>query len=90
MQFAEYKRLVMEKGKNERNGEQRVEKTAEVPPVEIQKAAAADASHKAYCDKELGETRAKKADKDVEIEKFIEAPSAEKLAQAQEDLAVTK
>merc|ERR1719162_2228836 len=37
---------------------------------QLEKAAAADASHKAYCDKEMGETRAKKADKDAEIEKL--------------------
>jgi len=32
--------------------------------------AEADATHKAYCDKELAETRAKKADKEAEIEKI--------------------
>merc|ERR1719409_1812209 len=32
--------------------------------------AAADASHKAYCDKEMSETRAKQEDKNAEIEKL--------------------
>merc|ERR1719473_2186701 len=32
--------------------------------------AAADASHKAYCDKEMSETRAKQEDKEAEIEKI--------------------
>merc|ERR1719162_2105869 len=35
--------------------------------------AAADATEKAFCDKELGETRAKKADKDAEIDKLTTA-----------------
>merc|ERR1719237_543418 len=36
----------------------------------LEEEAAADASHKAYCDKELSETRAKKADKTAEIAKL--------------------
>merc|ERR1719213_1212822 len=37
---------------------------------QLEKAAAADASHKAYCDKEMGETREKKSDKEAEIQKL--------------------
>merc|ERR1712156_645813 len=36
----------------------------------LEEAADADATEKAYCDKELAETRAKKADKTAEIEKL--------------------
>merc|ERR1719297_722354 len=36
----------------------------------LEEAAAADATEKAYCDKELAESRAKKADKTAEIEKL--------------------
>jgi len=36
----------------------------------LEKEAEADATHKAYCDKELGETRASKADKTTAIEKL--------------------
>merc|ERR1719235_2945478 len=36
----------------------------------LEKEAAADATEKAFCDKEMGETRAKKADKEAEIEKL--------------------
>jgi len=36
----------------------------------LEKDAAADAEHKAYCDKEMGETNAKKADKEAELEKL--------------------
>mmetsp|Transcript_5117 Transcript_5117/g.12024 ORF Transcript_5117/g.12024 Transcript_5117/m.12024 type:complete len:699 (+) Transcript_5117:69-2165(+) len=36
----------------------------------LEKDAHADASHKAYCDKEMGETLASKADKEAEIEKL--------------------
>jgi hypothetical protein len=36
----------------------------------LEESAAADATEKAYCDKELSETEAKKADKDAEIEKL--------------------
>merc|ERR1719355_308262 len=36
----------------------------------LEKEAAADAAEKAFCDKEMGETRAKKADKEAEIEKL--------------------
>merc|ERR1712204_40304 len=36
----------------------------------LEEAADADATEKAYCDKELAETRAKKADKTTEIEKL--------------------
>merc|ERR1719420_893531 len=36
----------------------------------LEKEAAADAEQKAYCDKEMGETRANKADKEAEIEKL--------------------
>merc|ERR1719336_818672 len=39
----------------------------------LQKDAKLDASHKAYCDKELGETLAKKADKEAEIDKLTTA-----------------
>jgi len=45
--------------------------------------AAADAKHKAYCDKELGETRAKKAEKDAEIEKLTTAIDQAKARSAQ-------
>jgi len=36
----------------------------------LEKDAAADAQHKAYCDKEMGETLAKKADKEAAIDKL--------------------
>merc|ERR1740138_1869889 len=36
----------------------------------LEKDAQADASHKAYCDKELGETLAKRADKEAEDSKL--------------------
>merc|ERR1719265_66963 len=45
--------------------------------------AAADAKQKAYCDKELGETRAKKAEKDAEIEKLTTAIDQAKARSAQ-------
>uniref|UniRef100_A0A7S0A5K0 Uncharacterized protein n=1 Tax=Pyrodinium bahamense TaxID=73915 RepID=A0A7S0A5K0_9DINO len=38
--------------------------------AKLEDEADADATHKAYCDKELSETEAKKADKDAEIEKL--------------------
>merc|ERR1712228_229416 len=49
----------------------------------------ADASHKAYCDKELGETNVKHADKTAEIEKlstFIDQSNA-RSAQLKEEVA---
>merc|ERR1719162_2655789 len=45
--------------------------------------AAADATEKAFCDKELGETRAKKADKDAEIDKLNTAIDQAKARSAQ-------
>merc|ERR1719197_555178 len=36
----------------------------------LEKEAAADAAEKAYCDKEMGETKAKKTDKETELEKL--------------------
>merc|ERR1740123_2370912 len=36
----------------------------------LEEEADADASHKAYCDKEIGESNVKKADKTAEIEKL--------------------
>jgi len=45
--------------------------------------AAADAKEKAFCDKELGETRAKKAEKDAEIEKLTTAIDQAKARSAQ-------
>merc|ERR550525_762156 len=38
--------------------------------AKLEEAAGADASHKAYCDKELAETNAKKAERDAKIEKL--------------------
>merc|ERR1719436_447387 len=58
--------------------------------VKLEADAEADATHKAYCDKELGETRAKKADKEAEIEKLstaIDQKSA-RSAQLKEEVAV--
>jgi len=55
----------------------------------LEKDADADASHKAYCDKELGETAGKKAEKEAEIEKLstsIDSMSA-KSAQLKEEVA---
>jgi len=49
----------------------------------LEKEAAAAASHKEYCDKELGETRAKKAEKDAEIEKLTTAIDQAKARSAQ-------
>jgi len=49
----------------------------------LEKEAAADATHKAYCDKELGETRAKKAEKDAEVEKLTTAIDKAKARSAQ-------
>merc|ERR1719335_559765 len=49
----------------------------------LEKEAAADAKQKAYCDKELGETRAKKAEKDAEIEKLTTAIDQAKARSAQ-------
>merc|ERR1719440_2499510 len=45
--------------------------------------AAADATQKAFCDKELGETRAKKAEKNAEIEKLTTAIDQAKARSAQ-------
>merc|ERR1719321_2492192 len=62
----------------------------------LQKDAQADASHKAYCDKETGETVAKKKEKEAEVEKLttkidsMKAKSAqlkEEVAGLQKDLA---
>merc|ERR1719253_1047585 len=39
----------------------------------LESEAGADASHKAYCDKELAETKTKKADKTAEIDKLSSA-----------------
>merc|ERR1719394_1922108 len=39
----------------------------------LESEAGADASHKAYCDKELSETRTKQADKSAEIDKLSSA-----------------
>jgi len=55
----------------------------------LQADAAADASHKAFCDKEMSETNAKKAEKDSEIEKLttkIDQMSAQS-AQLKEEVA---
>merc|ERR1712039_1099825 len=55
----------------------------------LESEADADASHKAYCDKELGETNAKHADKTAEIEKlttFIDQSNA-RSAQLKEEVA---
>mmetsp|Transcript_63394 Transcript_63394/g.151308 ORF Transcript_63394/g.151308 Transcript_63394/m.151308 type:complete len:690 (+) Transcript_63394:78-2147(+) len=55
----------------------------------LEKDASADASHKAYCDKELGETLAKKSEKDAEAEKLqtqIDVMSA-KSAELKEEVA---
>merc|ERR1712066_862904 len=55
----------------------------------LESEADADASHKAYCDKELGETNVKFADKTAEIEKlttFIDESSA-RSAQLKEEVA---
>merc|ERR1719454_1734414 len=55
----------------------------------LESEADADASHKAYCDKELGETNVKHADKTAEIEKlttFIDQSSA-RSAQLKEEVA---
>merc|ERR1719389_991338 len=49
----------------------------------LEKEAAADAKEKAFCDKELGETRAKKAEKDAEIEKLTTAIDQAKARSAQ-------
>merc|ERR1740123_1805034 len=55
----------------------------------LENEADADASHKAYCDKEIGETNVKKADKTAEIEKLtiaIDKASA-RSAQLKEEVA---
>jgi len=55
----------------------------------LEKDADSDASHKAYCDKELGETGVKKAEKEAEISKLstsIDSMSA-KSAQLKEEVA---
>merc|ERR1712187_780542 len=55
----------------------------------LESEADADASHKAYCDKELSETNVKKADKTAEIEKLtiaIDKASA-RSAQLKEEVA---
>merc|ERR1719215_1114469 len=55
----------------------------------LESEADADASHKAYCDKELGETNVKHADKTAEIEKmttFIDQSNA-RSAQLKEEVA---
>merc|ERR1719502_2609935 len=49
----------------------------------LEKQAAAAASHKEYCDKEMGETRAKKAEKDAEIDKLTTAIDQAKARSAQ-------
>merc|ERR1719194_310740 len=62
----------------------------------LEKDAKADATHKAYCDKETGETKAKKQEKEAEVDKLttkidsMKAKSAqlkEEVAGPQKDLA---
>merc|ERR1712113_1282034 len=58
----------------------------------LESQAGADASHKAYCDKELSETRTKQADKNAEISKLstsIDQMTA-RSAQLKEEVAATQ
>merc|ERR1719436_179238 len=60
--------------------------------AKLEAEAEADATHKAYCDKELAETNVKKADKEAEIEKLstkIDQMSA-RSAQLKQEVAATQ
>lgn len=58
----------------------------------LEKDASADANHKAYCDKEMGETDAKKIQKEAELDKLstqIDSKTS-KSAEAKEEIAATR